>query len=158
MGAGMAISSGESWPTGRFLQLRQRRNQQHRQWYCSSLVIHAEIEIACRIGFGRFDQGHVGMERQFQEVFFPVDDQLLFPFFDTRPDAVGVRTPPNPAPPQRTRSAQVPWGTNSTASSPASICFSASGLRPIWVVMMDDTRWATMSLPTPGRDSPPIRR
>ena len=25
--------------------------------------IHAEIEVPCRIGFGRLDQGYVGMER-----------------------------------------------------------------------------------------------
>ena len=71
------------------------------------------------------------------------------PFSTTVPTPVGVSTPPRPKPPARMRSISVPCGTRSTSSSPASIFFCVSGLRPMWLAIVFFTAPALISLPMP---------
>ncbi len=60
-----------------------------------------------------------------------------------------VKTPPSPAPPQRMRSMNEPMGDNSISISPDSIFADASGLVPMWVVIILSTRPAWTSRPGP---------
>ena len=79
----------------------------------------------------------------------PSSSMRAFPFSTTVPTPVGVSTPPRPHPAARMRSTSVPCGTSSTSSSPESIFFCVSGLRPMWLTMVLRMTPALTSLPMP---------
>ena len=80
-------------------------------------------QVAEIVGKEGLHESEVGAQRRFEQIALPLYLDLLLSSLHGRAEAGLREDAAQSVPPARMRSMSVPWGTSSTSSSPAIICF-----------------------------------